>query len=370
MMSNTSTQKPLLTAIPTLLVGTSMLIFLTVSFILYKRRLSLKRQRDTEYMRYYLYTHPGVSQEEYETKGIPIRNKVSVMTNTHFADINELFIMDRTEHENVEGQNGRTKSKRKKNRKHLSCKQTQVDASFSNISETKAKTESITNYAFGENVPVVNKMESLQDNSKNQRNKSKKRKRKFLKFIGRKDSSLLKDVGSKDTIIELEEVRRTEKETYVPIKQSRMKNKYESGNPFCEGGIAYQAPRTVENVYYEDVVLSVNHTTVSRNKKIRKAETIQETGNILKLSKPDSVKQNAFYDRMTFVQEPKKRYKELVHRDSHGNIAIQCRSLPQLDTDFNDTVLFKDNKTSLEREKNLVSNPETFDHLHEYDILF
>ena len=373
MTSDKTNRNPFLTAIPTLVVGTFMMVFLTVSFILYKRRLSLKRKRDTEYMRYYLYTHPGVSQEAYETRGIPIRNKVSVMTNTHFADINELLIVDRTEHENVHGKNGRTTSKRKKNRKHLSFKQAQADASFSNKSVTKANIETITNYVLDENGPAVDKMKSLQDNSKNQRKKSKKRKRKFLKFLAIEGSSLLKDVGSKHTITELEDMRRTEKEKYVPTKQKRMKSKYECGadmNPFCEGGSAYQAPSTVENVYYEDLGLSVNHTKVSRNKNIRKAETIQETGNIFKLSKPDTVKQNAFYDRMTCVQEPKKRYKELVHRDSHGNILFQSRSLPQLDTDFNDTVLFKNNKVSLEGEKIPISNPKTLGHLHEYDILF
>ena len=341
-----------LTALPTIIVGLAMTIFLTVSYVLFKHRLWLKSKRDEDYMDYFLYTHPAISRQQYLMKDIPVRNQVTVMTNTHLLDIRGAFLAEASDNDTI--MQGGMKTVRKKK-----CKNASDD-------------DAIVAYLVDECELNGSKTKFERNNCRKLRKKSKKKKRNFLKYLAEKAASISTDIDKKE---------RTSK-TYLMYNAAYFPDEHEefltrdcqiSSGP-CHSAMSEtlfeddmcQGTSYAENSYYEDMGITPPQKERIRKKSDKKAEKLNETENIFKIKKSDTLKRNAFYDRLTLKQEPKKHYKELVHRDSRGNMSFEARSLPNLDNECNASeVENDDSRVGKERNKSLSESL-----LHQYDSVF
>ena len=85
-----------------------------------------------------------------------------------------------------------------------------------------------------------------------------------------------------------------------------------------------------QNDYYVDVGIPKPKVYAQRKRRVSSTSTSADSMTV-------STKPNAFYDRLTLRENGKTDYKELVHRDSTGNVNFHARSLPCLDTVYHDS---------------------------------
>lgn len=367
-----------LTALPTFIVGLGMIAFLMISFILFHRRLSSKRKRDLENMRFYLNIHPGVTPEQYQIGDIPIRNNLKVMTNTHLVVIDELKLSLLSEHRSCTNLNKTRpiESKRKRQIKRKKNKPNVESFSQDNIVfDTDHYEKSEKNSANDRHKNVVKadlRSASITETNKGRELKgSRKKRRKFLKQLAWMSNSRN---HSKESCVEPKQINYPVRYCDVLVKQSLSNSRHSTDTNVVLEGDAYEfknvensyeiiADKGQGNSYYEDIGLPVNQEDRPQSKRFRKAETIREQENFLMIKKPEDIAQNALFDRMTMKQKPKKLYKELVHRDSHGNISFSARTLPHLETEFITASAENSAKTNKIRSKSEMT-------LDKCDVLF
>ena len=309
------TSHSFLTILPALIAGLGMIIFLLISFILFKQRLRTKLRRDEENMDYYITNHPTITPKQYLIKDIPIRNKVKVMTNTHISDIEALFKCETEIDTSNSLQLCMSDRKRKKGARKKRRKSSNADETITNLAD--------------ECLMQFERRKGDRTNDVKMAKGSKKKRRKFLKCLAKKQNSSIANETNNDKLdhVVKDTVHWHKKDQDVLRSNITLNNSYPFFEDLKQGTSTY-----IENSYYEEVGLPVQQST--KHKILRKAESMKEPDNIFKIKKADSLRNNALYDRVTCAQEPKKRYKELVHRDSHGNMTHLARRLPNLEDDF------------------------------------
>ena len=290
-------------------------------------------------MDYYLYAYPDISLEQYQTKQMPVRNSLKLMTNTHLHEVDELRLIMVTEHNSsVNKLKTKKSSKFRGNRRRKAVPGNGEESDFAGkIDKHKINTE-IFKLMDTTEIEDMGKSEIRRTDIVNTRKNGKqkrrdKKRRKYLKELAIFSVSKEGDVKPK--------VDLNENKNCNPKRNSTIIQR-DNSNVICKDRTLYDdftseaneefILEDLANSYYEDVGLSFKQIERQKSKIVRSAETIKEPENVLMIKKPENA-QNAFYDQLTMKEDPKKRHKELMHRDSRGNLTLLSRSLPHLESD-------------------------------------
>ena len=342
-------QHTFLNVLPSLIFGLGLVVFLAISFVLYHRQMTARRKRELETMDLYLYVHPDITLEQYYTKQIPVRNRIKLMTNTHLDKPDELRLILVTEHKLS---TSTLKAKKSSNLRGdvqpyvAACTQHNDD----DVNDGKNKMERYirnTEKFKMKDTKVEDNVNSEQENEdslntfKNGKHKrrNKKRRKKLQQLLL---SSVSKGGAFQPKIELLNHTKPKPKRdsTYIArddfnaTYKNNLSNLDQVSDVFANQVTNGEADvDDLTNSYYDDIGVSFEQIKRQKSMRIRKAETLQEPENLLMIKKPDNA-QNAFYDQLTMKEESKKQYKELIHRDSRGNLTLLSRSLPHLENDI------------------------------------